>query len=432
VSVSEPIALLYGRGQLDLRMPVHAKVTLVEKGKLKKINDPAAAVRQALSEPINSPSLNALARGRKSACILICDITRPVPNHLFLRPMVETLVASGIPLSRITILVATGLHRPNLGEELAELVVDPWVMEKVRIENHYARNEADHVDLGLTATRGTPVKLDRRFVEADLRIATGLVEPHFMAGWSGGRKVVAPGVAHHETIRTFHSARFMEDPLAVQCNLIGNPLHEEQLEIVRGLGDVYALNTVIDDERALAYVNFGEIIASHAAAVQFVDAAIRVPTPRKFRTVVTSSAGYPLDKTYYQTIKGMVTPMDILEPGGSLIIASACSEGFGSEEFRAAQRRLIELGPDKFLATLTAKSLADVDEWQTEMQLKPMRVGRISLYTSGLSDEERALTGVETIANLDETIARSIALAEDPCVAVIPEGPYVVPYFHAA
>jgi nickel-dependent lactate racemase len=432
VSVSEPIALLYGRGQLDLRMPVHAKVTLVEKGKLKKINDPAAAVRQALSEPINSPSLNALARGRKSACILICDITRPVPNHLFLRPMVETLVASGIPLSRITILVATGLHRPNLGEELAELVVDPWVLEKVRIENHYARNEADHVDLGLTATRGTPVKLDRRFVEADLRIATGLVEPHFMAGWSGGRKVVAPGVAHHETIRTFHSARFMEDPLAVQCNLIGNPLHEEQLEIVRGLGDVYALNTVIDDERALAYVNFGEIIASHAAAVQFVDAAIRVPTPRKFRTVVTSSAGYPLDKTYYQTIKGMVTPMDILEPGGSLIIASACSEGFGSEEFRAAQRRLIELGPDKFLATLTAKSLADVDEWQTEMQLKPMRVGRISLYTSGLSDEERALTGVETIANLDETIARSIALAEDPCVAVIPEGPYVVPYFHAA
>jgi nickel-dependent lactate racemase len=431
VSVSEPIALLYGRGQLDLRMPGHAKVTLIEKGKLKKISDPAAAIRRALSEPINSPSLDALARGRKSACILICDITRPVPNHLFLRPMIETLIASGIPLNSITLLVATGLHRPNLGEELAELVGDPWVMEKVRIENHYARSEADHVDLGRTATRGTPVKLDRRFVEADLRIATGLVEPHFMAGWSGGRKVVAPGVAHHETIRTFHSARFMEDPLAVQCNLIGNPLHEEQLEIVRGLGDVYALNTVIDDERALAYVNFGEIIASHAAAVEFVDAAIRVPAPRKFKTLVTSSAGYPLDKTYYQTIKGMVTPMDILEPGGSLIIASACSEGFGSEEFRAAQRRLIELGPDKFLATLTAKSLADVDEWQTEMQLKPMRVGRISLYTSGLSDEERALTGVETIANLDETIARSIALAEDPCVAVIPEGPYVVPYFHA-
>jgi nickel-dependent lactate racemase len=208
----------------------------------------------------------------------------------------------------------------------------------------------------------TPIKLDRRFIEADLRIATDLVEPHFMASWSGGRKVVAPGVAHHETIRTFHSARFMEDPLAVQCSLVGNPLHEEQLEIVCGLGTLYCLNTIIDDDRDLAYVNFGELVASHASAVEFVDGAICVPASRKFKTVVTSSAGYPLDKTYYQTIKGMVTPMDILEPGGALIVASACSEGFGSKEFRSAQRRLIEPGPDKFLATLTAKSLADVDE----------------------------------------------------------------------
>jgi nickel-dependent lactate racemase len=431
VSTSESIGLLYGRGQLKLSMPANADVTLIAKGKLQKIVDPAAAVRLALSEPIASPPLAELARGRKSACILICDITRPVPNHLFLRPMIETLVGSGIPLDRIVILVATGLHRPNVGEELAELVGDPWVMERVRIENHDARNDTDHVDLGVTATRGTPIKLDRRFIEADLRIATGLVEPHFMAGWSGGRKVIAPGVAHHETIRTFHSARFMEDPLAIQCNLTGNPLHEEQLEIVRGLGDVFGLNTVIDDGRDLAYVNFGEIVVSHAAAVEFVNGAIRVPARRKFKTVVTSSAGYPLDKTYYQTIKGMVTPMDILEPGGTLIIASECSEGFGSKEFRAAQRRLIELGPDKFLETLTAKSLADVDEWQTEMQLKPMRVGRISLYTSGLSDEERALTGIEIIADLDETIARSMARAEDPCVAVIPEGPYVVPYYDA-
>jgi lactate racemase len=431
VSVSEPIAIAYGRAELKLNMPRQAEVTLIAKRKLEKIADPAAAVRQALLEPVGSPALAELARGRKSACILICDITRPVPNRLFLRPMVEILVASGVPLDRILILVATGLHRPNVGEELAELISDPWVMERVRIENHDARNDADHVDFGLTATRGTPVKLDRRFVEADLRIATGLVEPHFMAGWSGGRKVVAPGVAHHETIRTFHSARFMEDPLAVQCNLIGNPLHEEQLEIVRQLGDLYGLNTVIDDDRDLNYVNFGEIIAAHAATVEFVTGAIRVPARRKFKTVVTSSAGYPLDKTYYQTIKGMVTPIDILEPGGSLIVASECSEGFGSKEFRAAQRRLIELGPERFLATLTAKSLADVDEWQTEMQLKPMRVGRISLYATGLSGEERALTGVEMIADLDEAIARSIAGAGDPSVAVIPEGPYVVPFYEA-
>jgi nickel-dependent lactate racemase len=248
-----------------------------------------------------------------------------------------------------------------------------------------------------------------------------------MAGWSGGRKVIAPGVAHHETIRTFHSARFMEDPLAVQCNLIGNPLHEEQLEIVRMLGEVYALNTVLDEDRDLVCVTFGEIIASHQAAVDFVSAATQIPLDRKFSTVVTSSAGYPLDKTYYQTIKGMVTPLDILKPGGTLIIASECSEGFGSAEFREAQAKLIELGPERFLATLTAKSLAEVDEWQTEMQLKPMRLGKIELYTTGLSGEDRRLTGVSTIDDIQTAIARSIKNSGDHAVAIIPEGPYVVP-----
>ena len=307
------------------------------------------------------------------------------------------------------------------------MVGDPWVLQHVTVANHFARNDADHVDLGVTPGRGVPVRLDRRLVDADLRIATGLVEPHFMAGWSGGRKVVAPGVAHHTTIRTFHSARFMEDPLAIQCNLTGNPLHEEQLAIVEMLGDVFALNTVIDEERDLSFVNFGEVVASHLDAVAFVEAATRVPVARQFNTVLTSAAGYPLDKTYYQTVKGMVTPIDILAPGGTLIIASACSEGFGSEEFRAAQARLVELGPERFLATLTAKSLAEVDEWQTEMQLKPMRVGRIQFYTTGLDAEERRITGVEMIDSVDDAVAAAVARHGDGAVAVVPEGPYVVP-----
>jgi len=321
------------------------------------------------------------------------------------------------------------LHRPNEGAELAELVGDPWVLDNVRIENHFALNDADHVDLRPTATRGTPVKIDRRFLDADLKIATGLVEPHFMAGWSGGRKVVAPGVAGHETIRTFHSARFMEDPLAVQCNLAGNPLHEEQLEIVRKIGPIYALNTVLNEERGLVSVTFGEIDASHRAAVAVVSEATRIAVPRRFRTVVTSSAGYPLDKTYYQTVKGMVTPMDILEPGGTLIIASECSEGFGSRAFRDAQARLVALGSERFLATLAAKSLADIDEWQTEMQLKPMRIGRIQLYTTGLDAEEKRLTAVDVVQSVDEAIADSVARHGDPAIAVIPEGPYVVPVY---
>jgi nickel-dependent lactate racemase len=425
----ETIDLSFGRGHLAVTPPEGSICTIIRKGALAKLTDGPAAIRRAFEATVASPPLRHLAQGRRSACILICDITRPVPNHLFLRPMIETMVTGGIPLHEITVLVATGLHRPNEGAELAELVGDPWVLANVRVENHFARDDAAHVDLGVTATRGTPIGIDRRFADADLRIATGLVEPHFMAGWSGGRKVVAPGVAHHETIRTFHSARFMEDPLAVQCNLVGNPLHEEQLEIVRRLGEIYALNTVIDEDRDLVHVTFGEIIASHLAAVDFITRVTRIEVPRRFKTVVTSSAGYPLDKTYYQTIKGMVTPLDILKPGGTLIIASQCSEGFGSPEFRDAQERLAELGPERFLATLTAKSLAEIDEWQTEMQLKATRLGTVEMYTTGLTPDERRITCVTITPDIEAAIRASITRHADPHVALSPEGPYVVPVY---
>ena len=424
---ARPIGLAYGRGRLPITLPGRVVPTVISKGPLEPLVDPVGTIRAALADPVGAAPLAELARGRTSACILICDITRPVPNGLFLRPMIETIVSAGVPIDQVVVLVATGLHRPNVGDELAELIGDPWVLEHVRVENHVARDDVAMTDLGRTPTRGTPVLINRRFVEADLRIATGLVEPHFMAGWSGGRKVIAPGVAGHRTIRTFHSARFMADPLAVQCNLVGNPLHSEQLEIVTMIGEAYSLNTVLDDDRRLVHVTFGEVIAAHAAAIAFAETASRVQVGRRFHTVVTSSAGYPLDKTYYQTIKGMVTPLDILEPGGTLIIASECSEGFGSPEFVHAQRRLVELGPDRFLATLGAKDLADVDEWQSQMQLKAMQVGRVQLFTDHLDADERRLTGVEMISSVDGAIAASVARSGDARVAVIPEGPYVVP-----
>ncbi len=421
------VELLYGRGTLALNLPDDAQATIISKPPFPPAASAAEVFAAALANPVGCDSLEQLCKGCSSACILICDITRPVPNHVFLQPMIRIMMDNGIAAENITVLVATGLHRPNEGDELAELVGDPWVLENVTVVNHFAQNEEDHVDLGKTETRGTPVGIDRRFVEADLRIATGLVEPHFMAGYSGGRKVIAPGVAHHETIRTFHSARFMEDPAATQCNLEHNPLHEEQLEIVRMLGDVYAVNTIIDEDRRLVYATFGEVIASHLKAVEFVRGFTEIAVGRKFHTVVTSSAGYPLDQTYYQTVKGMVTPLDILEPGGTLIIASECAEGIGSQHYREAQGRLVSLGPDAFLDTLLAKQLADVDEWQTEMQLKPMRTGTVGLYTTGLSDEDHELTGVERVNDLTAAIARSMAEHGDPAVAIIPEGPYVVP-----
>jgi nickel-dependent lactate racemase len=154
--------------------------------------------------------------------------------------------------------------------------------------------------------------------------------------------------------------------------------------------------------------------------------------PRKFDIVVTSAAGYPLDRTYYQTVKGMVTPIDILAEGGTLLIVSECGEGIGSPEFRAAQERLVALGPVAFLETLTQKSLADVDEWQTEMQLKPMRVGSIVLVAPGLAEDDRKVTGVECQAEVSAALRTILARTGVREIAVIPEGPYVVPFHKAA
>ncbi|MCS6878503.1 MAG: nickel-dependent lactate racemase [Geminicoccaceae bacterium] len=427
----EPIELLFGRGTIAVRLPPGARPTVIRKRPMPVLPDPGAAVEAALARPVHAPPLEEFARGKRSACILVCDVTRPVPNRLFLRPLIERLSAAGVPREGITVLVATGLHRPNEGEELAEVVGDPWVLANVRVENHVATRDEDHVTLGRTPTRGTVVRLDRRFVEAEVRIATGLVEPHFMAGWSGGRKVIAPGIAHAETITTFHNAAFMSHPRAANCILEGNPLHEEQLAIVAMLGGALALNTVIDDHRRLAFVNFGEIVQSHLEAVRFCERYAIVEVPRRFRTIVTSAAGHPLDKTYYQTVKGMVAPLRILEPGGELVVVSACSEGLGSKHFAQAQRRLVELGIDGFWASIANKPRAEIDEWQTQKQLEPMRMARVRLFTTGLSAEERRLTGVEIVEDLDAAIAESLERQGDPAIALIPEGPYVVPVCRA-
>jgi lactate racemase len=425
------VELSYGRGTLAVSLPDDLSVTVVRKPAMPAVPDPVAAAARALGAPVGARPLAEEARGARSACVVVCDITRPVPNGLLLPPLLRTLLEAGVDPARIVVLVATGLHRPNLGAELEELIGDPWVLRTVRVENHDARDDAAHADLGATAA-GTPVKLDRRFVDADLKIVTGLVEPHFMAGYSGGRKVIAPGVAHRDTITTFHSHRFMAHPRAENCVLQGNPLHEEQLAIAGMLGRVLAVNAVIDEERRLSFVNYGDVVASHREAVAFVERFAVVPVPRRFATVVTSAAGYPLDKTYYQTVKGMVAPLDVVDDGGDLVVASACSEGMGSRHYVDAQRRLVGLGPDGFLSDIARKRFADVDEWQTQKQLEATRRARVRLYAPALAGEDRALTGVELVESVEVAVLDSVRRHGDRHVAVIPEGPYVVPVHRPA
>ncbi len=427
--------LPYGKSSLTVRIPDDCNVSLVAKQPMPLLPDPVSAVHDALVQPVGSPSLSQLAANAKTACILVCDITRPVPNKLFLRPIVDNLVAGGIEPEHIVILIATGLHRPNQGSELEELIGDRTVLGSVSVQNHFASRTSDHINLGTTSS-GTPVLLDQRFVQADVKIATGLVEPHFMAGYSGGRKVVVPGIAHESTIRALHRSRILEDPNCKMCNVNGNPLHLEQIEILKLLRDhsetnVYALNTVIDTDRNLAFVNFGEIESSHAQAMSFAEQYCVVPLARKFATIVTSAAGYPLDQTYYQAVKGMVAPLEVLQDNGTLVLAAECGAGLGSDAYRVSQQRLLDDGPDAFLERVSSKQAADVDEWETEMQVMAQRNRHISLFSDGLVGDDRRLTGVHMLDSVEDGIEHALSRTTGRDIALIPEGPYVVPKFEA-
>jgi nickel-dependent lactate racemase len=423
--------ILYGRGRLTIRFPDELEVTPVRKRSMPRLEDPAVKLVESFRSPSSCPPLQQLARTRKTACILVCDITRPVPHAVLLLPLIETLLACGIAKENILILVATGLHRPNEGDELLEVIGSDRIFRSIPIANHFARDRAAHADLGRTAS-GIPILIDRRFTEADLRIAVGLVEPHFMAGYSGGRKLVVPGVAHCDTILRLHAGGIMDHPCAANCVIEGNPVHSEQLDVLRAVGEIFALNVVIDEQRRIGFVNFGEVKASHAEAVAFMRRYAEVSLPRRFKTVVTSAAGYPLDKTFYQTIKGMVGAIGILEPGGTIVIASECSEGMGSPEFVEAQRTLCRLGPEGFMADVLGRNLARVDEWQTQMLVKALRVGSINLFTTGLKPADLADSYVTPVGSVEQAVMESVRAHGDPHVAVVPEGPYVIPVYRSA
>ena len=423
---SKEVKLLYGKNGIKLNIKDEWNANIIRKPLMPIINDISDEVNKAINNPINSLSIDKISSKGQSVCILVCDITRPVPNKLFLKQIILKFINAGISTDNILIIIATGLHRPASKDEITEIIGSSWVLKNIKIVNHFARDDSMHKNIG-TTKQGNIVKLDKRFVDADIKIATGLVEPHFMAGYSGGRKVIAPGIAHADTITTFHSAKYMENPNATSCNLINNPLHEDQLEIVNMIGQIYAINCVIDEERNLSYINFGEIISSHMKAVNFVASFAKVKCNNSYNTLVTTAAGAPLDGTFYQTVKGMVTPLEILKKGGDLIITSECSEGLGSEEFISSQKKLLKIGPNKFLENILKKDFAAIDEWQTEMEIKSLIKGNIFLFSEGLSEEEKLYTGVNIINNIEKTIDESIKRHNNNNIAIIPEGPYVIP-----
>jgi len=418
--------ILYGDKGYKLNLNSHWNPSIIRKPKMPIISNVDKKIEKIFESSEQSYNIENITKSAKSACILVCDITRPVPNQIFIETLINKLIKYGISKSKILILIATGLHRPATKSEINQIIGSNWVVKNINIKNHYARDDNMHYKLG-TTSKNNIIKLDKRFLQSDLKIVTGLVEPHFMAGYSGGRKVIAPGIAHAETITRFHSALYMENKYSKSCNLYKNPLHEDQLEIVKMIGEVYAVNCVIDEYRALSFINFGEIINSHTEAVNFISNFAKVKCTKKYNTIVTSSAGSPLDGTFYQTVKGMVTPLEVLEDNGDLIIMSQCSEGLGSEEFKKSQLKLIEIGPKKFIKSIMNKKNANIDEWQTEMEIKSLIKGNIYLFSEGLSSNEKKLTGVNIIDNIENTINKSIKRHNNSNIAIIPEGPYVIP-----
>ncbi len=423
--------LRYGETGLEVTLPDSWNVTVVSRRPMPRVIDPAACIHAALSSPAGAADLAREARGAASACIMICDMTRPVPNHLILRPLIERLSEAGLAREAITVLVATGLHRPNENEELAALVGDPWVAEHAVVANHFARRDDAHVTLG-TTSQGVPVSIDRRVVDADVRVAVGLVEPHFMAGWSGGRKLVLPGCAHADAIMAFHSTGLLEHPKAEACSLDGNPLHDAQQEALKLLGRTLAVSVVINDARELAFASYGGVEESFAAAVAFASPYVRVGVPAAFPVVLSTGAGFPLDSTYYQAVKGICAGASILEPGGDLFMVSRCSEGFGSRDFRAAQERLCGVGKEVFRAESRRKARAAIDEWETVMLLKALDVGRVHLYSEGLSREEHSVTGAVPVNDLPGDLRAAVEKADGRRLAVIPEGPYAGAFLRPA
>src|SRR6516165_3423175 len=315
------IHLDYGRTGLEVELPDERVVGPLAIKPAPPLADPDAAVAKALAQPIGSPPLAQLARGRKNACILVCDITRPVPNKIILPPLLRTLEEQGIPRKDILILNATGLHRPNEGAELVEML-GPDIAANYRVENHHGKVLAGPDYLG-TTPNGVPVYLDSRYVRADLKISTGLIEPHLMAGYSGGRKVICPGIAALETVKVWHGPRFLQHPRA-DCGILdGNPVHEENTRIAQMAGCDFIVNVCLDGQRRVTWVGAGDMIAAWEEGVRFVEQVVRVPVPAPLDVVLTTGAGYPLDTTWYQAVKGLTGALPIVKRGGTIILAAS-------------------------------------------------------------------------------------------------------------
>lgn len=418
------LRLDYGSAGLEVELPDANVAQVLGLRPAPPLMDAATAVRQSLTAPIGCAPLSELAVERTRVCIVVCDITRPVPNKTLLPPILETLHAAGVAKQQITILIATGTHRPNLGDELDRLIGSK-IASEYTVVNHDCRDDSTHVSLGVSPA-GVPVALDRVFVEADLRITVGLIEPHFMAGFSGGRKLVMPGIASFETISNWHCPRFLESPLSQSGTIEGNPVHAESLAIAKMCRPDFIMDVTLDEQNQITGIFAGDLEQAWYAGVAFASEHVRARVDVPADIVVTSCAGSPLDASFYQAVKGMVGALPAVKKGGSIVIASECAEGLGSPDFARVLTETSDL--EEFVEYISQPGVFVPEEWQVEELARAVRHAEVYCVTSGIAPETLSNCFVMPAKSVEYAVALAMRKhGANASIIAIPRGPYVIP-----
>ena len=427
---TKTVKLLYGKSGMVLRVPGDAAV--LEGEDIPAIADPASAVSEALGNPIGSPPLGELISKKRprTVAITISDITRPVPNKVFLPPMLEVLNAAGVADSQIVIIIGTGMHRPSTPEEL-DILVGRDIQSRIEVIDH----TADKPETLVTVSSDPPVSVNRRFAEADFRIVTGYIEPHFMAGFSGGRKGVCPALVDLATIERFHGYETLADPQADAGILESNPCHQIALRVARTVGVDLLFNVAITRDRQIAGIYCGELDAAHLAGCKDVAEWTSADIAGFFDLVITNGGGYPLDATFYQTVKGMCGALPALERDSTLLIVAGCSEGLGEDAYAEL---LLSYGGDwrRFLSDIADTETTRFCQWDLQMRCRVLeRIGieKLRFVSDGIEREIQKRISVTPVLGDGDAQARAQRaideyLAANPAarIAVIPDGPYTM------
>ncbi|MGH8793935.1 MAG: nickel-dependent lactate racemase [Stackebrandtia sp.] len=419
------VRLAYGETGLDVEFP-DDRTVIVEPAYAPGAADPAALLRHTLRRPTAGPPLRELVRPGQTLAVSMCDGTRAQPRHLMI-PAVLAELDGIVDLDDVTILVATGTHRGNTEAEIARMLGDD-VAGAVRVVNHDARDDDSLVWMGEHGD-GVPVWLNRRWVEADVRVTTGFVEPHFFAGFSGGPKLVAPGLAGLETVLTLHDARRIGHRNATWGVCEGNPVHDDIRAVVAAVGSVdFAFDVLLnrDDEIVAAYG--GELFAMHAAARGAARELAMRPVDQTFDVVVTTNAGFPLDQNLYQSCKGLSAAATVVADGGVIVGAAECRDGFPDHgDFR--QVLASAPSPQALLSQIEARPRTVPDQWQVQVQAKIQSRARVVMHTSYLDADDLRLAHMDYTADVGACVRDLLDRAgPDARVCVLPQGPQTIPY----